>query len=414
MKNLSIAIFLFPVLFPFFIFAANPLEVVINEVAWMGTKANSADEWIELYNNTDQTISLEGWGLYEAGGGTLIEPLTGVIEAKSFYLVERTDDTTVSDIPASQTPSGWGGYGLNNEGEHLQLLDNNSTVIDEINCGAGWFAGEGKPDYKTMERKNPQLSGSDSSSWQTSQNLGGTPKTKNSEQGTINNEQKTENLTGSSSLPAPLETKEYPPSIVINEILPSPEGPDTEEEWIEIFNQNNFEVDLSEWQLTDTVGKTTTYSFPMGRKILPQGFLVISRPITKITLNNDGDGLNLIQPNGKIIDSVIYEKAPRGQSFNKTNSGWVWSSTLTPGSTNIIPTPPQLSEQEPKEEKSETEPSKVEEHGTKRELAAVGEQIPKSSQSLFIFLIALAIALFSGVIIFILKKQMKKVYNKTI
>jgi len=410
MKNLSSPLFviLFLILIPSVTVATKPLDVVINENAWMGTKISYNDEWVELYNNTGNTINLGGW-LLKAIDGTPKINLTGVIPGKSFYLLERTDDNTVPEISADQIFTG----ALGNSGENLELYDNSGNLIDSLTCASGWFAGDNTT-KQTMERKNSQLSGSDSSNWQTSQNPGGTPEAKNSEQGTINNEQKTENLTGSSSLPAPLETKEYPPSIVINEILPSPEGPDTEEEWIEIFNQNNFEVDLSEWQLTDTVGKTTTYSFPMGRKILPQGFLVISRPITKITLNNDGDGLNLIQPNGKIIDSVIYEKAPRGQSFNKTNSGWVWSSTLTPGSTNIIPTPPQLSEQEPKEEKSETEPSKVEEHGTKRELAAVGEQIPKSSQSLFIFLIALAIALFSGVIIFILKKQMKKVYNKTI
>ena len=410
MKNLSSPLFviLFLILIPSVTVATKPLDVVINENAWMGTKISYNDEWVELYNNTGNTINLGGW-LLKAIDGTPKINLTGVIPGKSFYLLERTDDNTVPEISADQIFTG----ALGNSGENLELYDNSGNLIDSLTCASGWFAGDNTT-KQTMERKNSQLSGSDSSNWQTSQNPGGTPKAKNSEQGTINNEQKTENLTGSSSLPAPLETKEYPPSIVINEILSSPEGPDTEEEWIEIFNQNNFEVDLSEWQLTDTVGKTTTYSFPMGRKILPQGFLVISRPITKITLNNDGDGLNLIQPNGKIIDSVTYEKAPRGQSFNKTNSGWVWSSTLTPGSTNIIPTPPQLSEQEPKEEKSETEPSKVEEHGTKRELAAVGEQIPKSSQSLFIFLIALAIALFSGVIIFILKKQMKKVYNKTI
>ena len=57
----------------------KPLDVVINEIAWMGTKANSSDEWIELYNNTSQDISLEGWTLYEKE--TLIEPLTGTIKA---------------------------------------------------------------------------------------------------------------------------------------------------------------------------------------------------------------------------------------------------------------------------------------------------------------------------------------------
>ena len=51
------------------------------------------------------------------------------------------------------------------------------------------------------------------------------------------------------------------PKIVINELLPSPAGSDAEEEWIEIFNPNDFEFDISGWKLQDTVGKTKTYIF---------------------------------------------------------------------------------------------------------------------------------------------------------
>ena len=40
--------------------AASPGDVVINEVAWSGSVAAAADEWIELYNNTDQPIDLSG------------------------------------------------------------------------------------------------------------------------------------------------------------------------------------------------------------------------------------------------------------------------------------------------------------------------------------------------------------------
>jgi len=131
----------------------------------------------------------------------------------------------------------------------------------------------------------------------------------------------------------------YPLGVVINEILPNtPLGiKDEEGEYIELFNRNNFEVDLSGWKIEDTAGRTTTYTFSQGIKIVAQGFLVLYRPISKITLNNDGDGLNLIQPDGKIIDTVNYEKAPRGQSYNRTLSGWIWSTTLTPKLENIIP-----------------------------------------------------------------------------
>ena len=391
--------------------AANNLDVAINEVAWMGTKVNSSDEWIELYNNTNQAISLEGWGLYEAGGEILIEPLTGVIEAKSYYLIERTDDTTISDIPASQEPSSWGGYGLKNSGEHLQLLDQNSTIIDEVNCSDSWFAGDNLS-KQTMERKNPSLAAS-ADNWRTSQNSGGTPKAENNKQITENEEQRPEEAAENISLPTEEETmdesksptiefKEYPAGIVLNEILPSPEGPDEKDEWIEIFNQNNFEVDISNWKITDIAGKTETYTFPQITKIPAQGFLVLSRPTTKITLNNDEDGLLLIQPNGNILDSVNYQKALRGQSYNRTESNWVWSSVLTPASKNIL-TQPDIKKEV--EEKSEIETQKSKDSPeTKSQLASVGEQIPKSSK---IFLIAFGLAIFSGVIILIIKRKLK-------
>ena len=76
-------------------------DVVINEVAWMGTAANAADEWIELYNITAQNIDLTGWTLKSADTSPNIT-LSGSIPAHGFFLLERTNDTTVSDITADQ------------------------------------------------------------------------------------------------------------------------------------------------------------------------------------------------------------------------------------------------------------------------------------------------------------------------
>jgi len=401
--------------------AADPLDIVINEIAWMGTKANSSDEWLELYNNTNQTISLEGWGLYEGGGETLIEPLTGTIEVKSYYLIERTNDATINNILANQEPSSWGGYGLKNSGEHLQLLNQNSLIIDEVDCLAGWFAGEASPDYKTMERKNPQTSGSDPSNWATNNGsiingkdaegnpINGTPKAKNSlslttEPSASQPEPETELLLPEEPQPEP-QPVIYPSGILINELIPSPEGPDNLEEWIELKNINNEEVGLSKWKIQDTTGSVTTYTFPEETKIEPKSFLLLSRPISKITLNNSGDGLNLIQPDGNIIDEVIFGKAPLGQSYNRVENKWVWSTTLTPGSANIIT--PQPSEVGPPMVETSTESQ------TKKEvMAAVGEQIsPKETRSFPLgqaksslpYLIASSLAVFSGIIILCLK-----------
>ena len=382
MKKLSRPwVFLFLLLIASSSQAANSLDVVINEIAWMGTLTSYNDEWLELYNNTYSPINLEGWILK----GTLKGPeikLSGQIPSQEFYLLERTDDETLPDILAEKIYTG----SLNNSGENLELSDNSGNLIDVVNCSSGWFAGDNKT-KQTMERKNPELEGSDPNNWQISQNPEGTPKSKNS-------------LIVEANSQEPIS---YPSGVVINEILPSPEGPDEEEEWIEFFNQNDFEVDLSGWQIQDIVGKTKIYTFLEGTKIASQGFLVLPRPESKITLNNDGDGLNLIQPDEKIVDTITYEKAPKGESYNRIDLKWIWSSILTPGVLNQIPSPKiEIEEKQPFVKISEKVSPQI-------QLATITKIIPKEGISFPSNFIAFLIAIFSGVIILILKKKVEKI-----
>ena len=115
----------------------SPGDVVINEVAWGGTAASSADEWIELYNVTAAPITLTDWSLAAPDGSPSIA-LCGVIPAQAFFLLERTDNDTVSDIPADQIYTG----GLVNDGETLLLTDPLGACIDTANAdGDGWPAG---------------------------------------------------------------------------------------------------------------------------------------------------------------------------------------------------------------------------------------------------------------------------------
>ena len=192
----------------------------------------------------------------------------------------------------------------------------------------------------------------------------------------------------------PFSLKADSPKILINEILPSPAGSDATDEWIEIFNPNNFESNLSGWKIQDTTGKTKTYIFPKETKILAKGFLVLKRPESKITLNNNGDGLKLIDSSGKTIDEISYQKAQKGKSFNRGENGWFWGENLTPGAENVKPIV-----------KEETQKSITE--IDEKELAAVGEGISK--ENLSPFFIALIIAIFSGIVILILKRKINKV-----
>ncbi len=196
----------------------------------------------------------------------------------------------------------------------------------------------------------------------------------------------------------------YPTGVVFSEILPSPEGPDAENEWIEILNQNNFEVDLSGWKIKDKEGKTTTYTFFAGAKISALGYLVLKRPETKITLNNSGEGLDFIYPNGEIADSITFGKASVDQSYNRTQSDWAWSTTLTPEAKNIVPkSEPSFAKASEGKKKSEVGPLSA--VFLREETAAIGKKIVKSSGFLSTLLIAFGVAIFSATIILVLKKK---------
>ena len=143
-------------LFLFALIAINP-SILINEIAWMGTTNSANNEWIELYNQTNSPINFEGWTL-KAIDGTPTIKLAGSFPANGFYLLERSKDYTGA---------------LNNKGEKLELYDNSGNLIDSADGLLGWPAGDNST-KQTMERKDAQ-------NWQTSQNPGGTPGTKNSE-----------------------------------------------------------------------------------------------------------------------------------------------------------------------------------------------------------------------------------------
>ena len=375
-----------------FVWASASLDAVINEVAWMGTEASYNDEWIELYNNTNQDINLDGWEL-KAEDESLKINLAGIIPANGFNILERTDDDTLPKILADLIYKG----SLGNSGENLKFYNSDGNLIDSVDCSKGWFGGDNET-KQTMERKNSRLPGFDPDNWQTSQNSSGTPKSQNSI--LIKDDS---SLEPESQLLPQKENQVlvYPSGIFINEILPNPEGPDETEEWIEIFNSNDFEVELYGWQLQDITGKTTIYTFLKETKISAKGFLVFERPITKIILNNDGDGVKLVNPTGEMADEISFGKTEKGKSYNRTplessnedltgqaDSGWVWSGNLTPGSENVVP----VQKEKPLE--------LAEEKG----LAAIGEQIPKET-SFFPLLVALGIAIFSGIIILILKRK---------
>ncbi|MBI2042647.1 MAG: lamin tail domain-containing protein [Candidatus Nealsonbacteria bacterium] len=158
------------------------LSVVINEIAWAGAKANSADEWIELYNNTTSGIDLTNWSILKDDEEWIIFSTSSIV-SQGYYLLERSDDQTISDITADQFFTG----ALSNSGQKLELKNAAGDLMDLIDFSSNWPAGEAAPNYLSMERISSTFSDWASNNRISTNGLGsgnnainGTPKEKNS------------------------------------------------------------------------------------------------------------------------------------------------------------------------------------------------------------------------------------------
>ncbi|GAB4542555.1 MAG: hypothetical protein Kow0063_34680 [Anaerolineae bacterium] len=323
---------------------ANPGDVIINEIAWGGSAASSADEWIELYNTTSQAVDLTGWSLISLDGTPAIS-LTGVILPGDYFLLERTGDNSVSDIPADLIYTG----ALDNAGEELRLSAPDGTLIDTANLGGGpWPAGSAGPAYFSMERIDP-LAPDGAGNWASNDGvtrngldadglpLNGTPGQPNSTVAPAPSVTPSPTvgptLTPTATLtptlpPSPTAeptltptatlTPTLPPSpppgvVVISEVAWGGTAANAADEWLELYNTSEQPVTLDGWSLLALDGEPAidlSGVIPAGGYFLLERSddnTVSDRPADLIYtggLSNDGETLHLLAPDGSLIDSA--------------------------------------------------------------------------------------------------------------
>ncbi len=357
------------------------INVIINELL-PNPEGSDEAEWIELKNLSNNTINLENWYLADASGKKYIfstDDFTN-LNINDYFLIERS----VSNIS------------LNNSNESVYLFNNVNEKIDEMsylqsqeNYAWAYFdnqweltslltpgAENKKENYlkpiaiidllsdKLTINKKIILSAKNSIDdngqdlqyeWylenflkSENENLeiifaeAGLKKIKlkvinesGLEDETIvylNILEEDENGSTTDNEKITSECIDFNKEIIINEILPNPIGSDNEE-WIELFNPNNTEINLNNWQIKDS-GST----YILKEKISAQAYLLIKRADSKIALNNSNEQLQLLDCNGSLIWELIYEKSFEGQSYayDEINEEYFWTAELSPAEKNIL------------------------------------------------------------------------------
>lgn len=147
----------------------QPGNVVINEIMWMGTQGDAADEWIELRNMTGSTIDLSGWVVTNLGtSGDITIPAGKSIGPSGFFMIANDSK---ADGNHDVDPDVVVNISLNNTGEQLILKTSVAgTTIDTGNGTGAWLAGVdpgGLNPERSMERNNIPGDGTQATNWHT-------------------------------------------------------------------------------------------------------------------------------------------------------------------------------------------------------------------------------------------------------
>ncbi|HMV70258.1 MAG TPA: lamin tail domain-containing protein, partial [Myxococcota bacterium] len=105
-------------------------------------------------------------------------------------------------------------------------------------------------------------------------------------------------------------------AVRINEVMVDPAGADTDQHWIELYNDGPRPVDLSGWSI-ERAKSAWDLSVPLSGVIAPGGWFVVGEalaPVADLTVarldfgnaSGSADAIRLVDPGGVILDSLVY------------------------------------------------------------------------------------------------------------
>ena len=346
-----------------------PSSILINE--FYPAPLPGEEEWIELYNNSNTHLILEGCFIEEASGAKT--ELKNKIPAREYLLVTN--------------PKG----SLNNDKDSITLICKN-TIIDQIAYGTetsilppekgNSIAKENEllihtsfketiiitPSEKniispplqeeTIEKipvkevisMEPSMEETLPTEPELSKKIQGKPllskptlivqaqeppeqseTNHNKEPITAIQEEKSEKNQEIQQKDSETLNTNLPP--IITEFMPNPIGNDSAE-WIELFNPHEERINLKQWNIEDKSGKKYTFNDFF---IEPFSYTILHRKQSNLNLNNTNEALTLFSPAGEIKQEIQYEISQENQSWSlNSEKSWELSITPTPLAENII------------------------------------------------------------------------------
>ena len=361
------------------------LSVLINEVAWGGTRGSAGDQWIELYNPNNFGVDVVDMQLIGTSGtlGTsgvfdLKDILTDdVLVAHGFLVIEKRKDVFKA-LPTSPYTCGGITYtieetvpstlALSTYGERLILEGPAGQVDAADHLGGAWPAGLGGTSVAGFNRASMERHGvipDAAGAWFTYVGpapCGGT--VQDSSNFVVKGSPGEPNwATTVNATPSPTATHyktatPFPPTpfahMVLNEFLPragydwNQDGAvDVYDEFVELKNLGPINAALGGWKI-DVISPEGPSSYILPSQTLQPGQRIVFYHLkTGLSLYDSGGTVRLISNRGVVVDARGYGPAANAdQSICRLPDGYYWRFPCfpTPGNENsetgLLPVPP--------------------------------------------------------------------------
>jgi len=270
-------------------------SVVLNEVAIQPSQV------VELYNNASESADISSWYIDDAGGTTyftippqtILPPQSCILFSADFNFNKSSAD--VVRLFNNASPPTTSSAKLMESYSYSKAPDTNYSFSKTLDGGFEW-----QTSSSSLGLSNTSLT---SCIPTPSPTFIPTPTPTETPLPTPTNSPSPTNI------PTPTPSLDYQ-NIYISEVFPYPDS--GEQEWVEFYNNNSFQVQLMDWYIDDSEnGGSTPKKFSLTIESYAYGSIAFSSSL----FNNDGDSVRLLNNNTVEIDSMEYGKIAKGISI---------------------------------------------------------------------------------------------------
>lgn len=296
-------------------------EIMPDPITGLNDEDGELHDWIELYNTTDQPISLDNYALSDKENKPLKWrfPQGAVVAPKGYYVVfcsGKDRPGEVGGVPHTN-------FRLSAEHDTVILSDSHGRLVDRVvidnipeDCS---YAREENGSFAIHQMATPGMPNDEASAAQMDFNL----------------------------------RAMNPVGVYISEVMASNDSTlvyqnDGYVDWVEIYNSSQSAVDLSGYGLSDNLGRPRRWQFPAGTMIGPGEYKVIlcdgrADLNTTAQLHTSfkvkragGEVISLSTPEGRVLDKLILPLVPTNVSYGRTIglSGFFYYDAPTPMAPN--------------------------------------------------------------------------------